>query len=319
MTPAAPISSRASAGPVPSPSEPVWKRASGTEIALLGGYFFALIAITDILNVRLGVEILTCAVIFAAIAISRLPLLFVRDWWFFLIGLIMWNLSGPIAANSTFPLHLDFMLNIDKWLFFGNDPVVLVQQHLAPSAHISALDVITSIGYNLHLTEPYVIGYFLWRLNRGLYLQFAAAALILLVLGLITFILFPAIPPWMASARLHRIPDVVNRFGLTLHWHPLPFHGTPIFYLFTFRGDAVAAFPSEHAAFPLLELLVISRLRNRVLTLAFSLWVLWVAFTVVYLGEHWVADVLAGYVYAIVIFLAVRWFTRSRRSPAQAV
>lgn len=271
----------------------------------LAFYFAALIAVTDVLNVRQGVELMTVAVAVAALAISRAGALFLRDWWFYLAGLILWNLSGPIAAYSPFPHHLDFMLNADRILFLGNDPVVMVQHALAKPGHVGPLDVLAAIAYNLHVPEPYIAGYFLWRLNRLVYLQFAASALALLVLGFLTFILIPAVPPWMASTWYGRLPHVFNGFGPVLRWHPLPFHGTPLFYLFKLRGDAVAAFPSEHAAFPLLECLAFSRVFRRG-WLPLLLWVGWTLFVIVYLGEHWVTDAVAGWLYAVIIFWAVR-------------
>lgn len=233
-----------------------------------------------------------------------MPGAFLRDWWFYLLGLLMWNLSGPIAAQSPFPVHLDFMLQLDNLLFLGHDPVSLVQRSLATQGVIGPLDVATAFVYNLHLTEPYFVAYFLWRIDRAVYFRFAAAVLLLLVLGFITFIVFPAMPPWLSSLRYNRPPHIFNGFNPVVHAHPLPFHGTPIFYVFKLTGDAVAAFPSEHAAFPLLEYLALrSVFGSRAWPLL--LWVLAVLFSVVYLGEHWVTDALAGYLYTLLIWGAV--------------
>lgn len=303
--------------PVPGGHRVRWTRAKGPELALLGAYFGIVIAAGDIVNVRLGVEAMTGVVVFAAIVISRAPMAFLRDWWFLIVGLVLWNISSIIAAQSPFPLQLDFMLQGDRILFFGRDPTVVVQHALAPRTGLNALDWLTAIVYNMHLSEPYVAGYFLWRVNRALYLRFAAAVLALLVLGFVTFIVFPAIPPWMATKTYRRLPDVINRFGPVLAAHPLPFHGTPIFYLFRLTGDRVAAFPSEHAAFPMLELLAFASLRRRWLTLGLLLWVLAVLFSIVYLGEHWVVDALAGYVYAIVIWVAIGLFCARPSRAAQ--
>jgi hypothetical protein len=324
-------------------------RAERREIGALLVYFFLVVALSDIFNVRLGVELLTAAVLIPAVAITRMPLQFIRDWWFLLAGLVMWNLSGPIAAGSPFPAHLDVMLNLDRALFFGHDPVRLVQLHLR-TAGVGWLDVSTSVAYNMHLAEPYIAGYFLWRLRRDLYLQFAASALTLLVVGFIAFIVFPAVPPWMAAERLVYVhgtyystggadlaalkrlgfahpftfiarhgaiylPGVQNRFGIVLRSHPLPFHGTPLFYVFHFRGDAIAAMPSEHAAFPVLELLAFARLGRRY-AIGFSCWVLAVLFSVVYLGEHWVTDVLAGWLLAVAVVAFVRWYVSRAAFPA---
>lgn len=279
---------------------------------MLAIYFGALVVLTDVINVRLGVELLTLATAVAALSISRLPGLFIRDWWFFLVGLVLWNLSGPIAAKSPFPVHLNFMLQMDHRLFFGHDAVAFAQHHLASRGQVRLLDVITSLAYNLHLPEPYIVAYFLWRIDRAVYFRLVAAALLLLVFGFITFILFPAMPPWLSSLRYDRPPDVFNGFNPVVHSHPLPFHGTPIFYVLKLAGDAVAAFPSEHAAFPLLEYLALRAAIGR-RALPFLVWVGFILFSVVYLGEHWVTDAIAGYIYALVIWAFVAWTTRASR------
>jgi membrane-associated phospholipid phosphatase len=284
----------------------------------LTAYFGGIVALTDLINVRLGVELLTLVTALAALAISRAPSLFLRDWWVFLLGLILWNLSGPIAAKSPFPVHLNFMLDMDHWLFFGHDPVAVVQHHLASRGHIRLLDVITSLAYNLHLPEPYIVGYFLWRIDRVVYFRFVASGLLLLILGFITFILFPAMPPWLSSLRYDRPHDVFNGFNPFVHSHPLPFHGTPIFYFFKLAGDAVAAFPSEHAAFPLLEYLALRAAIGK-RARPYLLWIAMVLFTIVYLGEHWVTDAIAGYLYALVIWAFVTWVTGTSHSRRKQV
>jgi hypothetical protein len=295
-------------------------RGSRAEIAILVVYFALVVIGTDVANVRLGVELLTLVVLFPALVISRQARQFIHDWWFFVAGLVMWNLSGPIAAQS--PLkdhpHLDFMLNLDRILFLGRDPVVVVQNAVAHRGVVGPIDVLTSIAYNMHLAEPYIAGYLLWRINRAVYLQYVAAVLILLVLGFLTFDLFPAIPPWLAAESYGKVPTVFNGFSVVLHWHPLPFHGTPLFYIFKFKGDAIAAFPSEHAAFPLLELLAFARCTGKRVVALLIAWNLFVFFSVIYLGEHWVTDVLAGYVYALAIFGFVVIFTRPRSGVSRA-
>lgn len=313
-----------------------WAPAQRKELVILGCYFALVILVTDILNIRPGIEVCIAMVILAATAISTLPALFFRDWTLFLGGMVMWNLSGPIAAQSPFPWHLNFMYEADRFLFAGHDPVVLLRDAFHAGPPLNPFDFVTSAVYNFHLPEPFIVAYFLWRVNRVIYFQFVAAALVLLVLGLLTFVLFPAVPPWMAGEPLvafrgqylrpwiaaaagypgglraawtHSrvfLPHVTNGFGAVLASHPLPFVGSPIFYIFKFRGDQVAAFPSEHAAFPLLEYLAIRAAAPRFSPLML-IWVVLVLFTILYLGEHWLTDAIAGYVYAVAVWNTVRW------------
>ena len=313
------------AAPRPVAERATWKRATRTELVVLGVYFLAVMILVDVVNVRPGIEIMTAVVAIAAIVISRMGIAFLRDWWYFIVGLVMWNLSGPIARLSPFPWNLNFMLQLDRIIGLGQQPVAVVQHALHNPAHLSLIDVFTVVVYNMHLPEPFIAGYFLWRLNRLAYLRFAASILILLVAGGITFVLFPAVPPWMAAKHLIHaggkyitnphgrvyLPDIQNLFGPIASQHPLPFHGTPIFYLFQLQGDPVAAFPSEHMAFPMLEMLTFTALLGK-RGLILILWIAAVFFSVLYLGEHWVTDVIFGWFYAIVIFYFVRRVTRLR-------
>ena len=70
--------------------------------------------------------------------------------------------------------------------------------------------------------------------------------------------------------------------------------------------------PSLHAAFPVLILLFFwggARWWQRILLVAYPLAM---AFTLVYGGEHYVTDVLAGWVYAVVVYGAVLAIERAR-------
>jgi membrane-associated phospholipid phosphatase len=275
---------------------------------LLAAYFLGVVTVSDLLNFRLGVELLTLTVLVAAALITRNLGLFLRDWWFFLVALLMWNISGALAAGSPFPLHLDFMYYLDARLFLGHQPAEALQARLF-AGHLTWLDVAASMVYNLHVAEPYIFGYALWRLNRAVYFQFCAAMLTLLVAGFITFVIFPAVPPWMAARNFGRIQGTENLFGLVLKSHPLPLRAVGIGVLLHLPGDRVAAFPSEHAALPMLELLTFTRVNRRFLP-PFVAWLGIVAFVVVYLGQHWVTDIVAGWIYAIAAFSLVMYATR---------
>jgi membrane-associated phospholipid phosphatase len=65
----------------------------------------------------------------------------------------------------------------------------------------------------------------------------------------------------------------------------------------------------------MLEYLAFSRIAPRWAGLLL-VWVACVAFTVIYLGMHWVIDILAGWLYAVVIFWLVRRVATVSRAGA---
>ena len=139
-------------------------------------------------------------------AVSGLTRQFLRDWWFFLAGLIIWSFSGVVAAHSPFPIHVEVFRQADRLLFFGRDPVVVVQNALAHRGAVGPVDVIAAIIYNMHVPEIYISGYFLWRLSRAVYLQFTAMVLILFVLGFLTYVFLPAVQSSPLRRRGSRAP-----------------------------------------------------------------------------------------------------------------
>jgi membrane-associated phospholipid phosphatase len=72
----------------------------------------------------------------------------------------------------------------------------------------------------------------------------------------------------------------------------------------TANPNDVAAFPSLHVAYPFLSFLVLRRAFGAVGWLALGYTAV-VAFSVVYIGDHWVIDALAGMAYAYIAYYAV--------------
>jgi len=76
-----------------------------------------------------------------------------------------------------------------------------------------------------------------------------------------------------------------------------------------------AAFPSLHAAFPALAAVYAWR-RYRWLAVGLIAWTLAVALSIVYLGEHYVVDILDGFVYVAAATLIVELVSRWRATAS---
>jgi membrane-associated phospholipid phosphatase len=134
------------------------------------------------------------------------------------------------------------------------------------------------------------------------------------MIATVVFVLAPTAPPWLAADRglLPHLHDVVKTGLLDMHLNTLADHkGDPHLYL------TRAAFPSVHAAWPTVSLLVVLRHRLPrwvvacVLVQLASVW-----FAIVYGGEHYVSDVLAG---ALVAVAALALVSRYRERLAEAI
>src|ERR1700674_5059718 len=116
-----------------------------------------------------------------------------------------------------------------------------------------------------------------------------------------TYVVAPTSPPWLAqpSSVRHVIDDAIQRSGLPQGAVWLYSHHDYNLY---------AAFPSLHAGFPVVAA-VAAWQRNRAVGLLLSAWTVVVWLAVVYLGEHYVADVVGGLAYALVAIVIARIIT----------
>jgi membrane-associated phospholipid phosphatase len=257
----------------------------------------------------------------------RSHLRFARDWMAVVVLLVVYNASRGQADDRVFP-HFHEMIDADTWLFGwatgGKIPTVWLQEHLYRPYHIQWYDALVSIVYFTHFIGTLTVAVVLWLRSRPVWARFVRRWFTLTALGLATYFLYPAAPPWLAGG-LGFLPDGqhVARIS-TRGWEVIGLHGAGNL-LNAAQVDAanlVAAMPSLHSAFALLIVaffLPMVRRRWWPLLLAYPLAM---TFTLVYSGEHYVIDVLVGWAYVAVTFVAVglaerAWaaYRRRRSSP----
>ncbi len=112
-----------------------------------------------------------------------------------------------------------------------------------------------------------------------------------------TFFLFPAAPPWLAAAK-GILPPVKE----LILYHIERLSGDLSRIYVSMNANPVAAFPSLHAAFPFLWLLCGRKYFSKTSAILLLINMIGVAFAIVSFGEHYVVDVLAGWLYAAVSF-----------------
>jgi hypothetical protein len=236
---------------------------------------------------------------------------FVRDLLPIAMGLISYGLLTSYAQRFSFGVHYVPQIRADRVIGIGEVPTVWLQSHLY-SGSTGPLEVFAVLMWLSHFVVPLVFGFGLWL--RGRYEAFATlmcGLLAALVLGEITFVFAPTAPPWLAAQHgyLPPVHHLLKQSLAAMHLGGIAkIDGDPHHY------NVVAAIPSLHAAFPVIGLLVARRFGLRWAQRIFALQVLGVTFAIVYTGEHYVVDALAGALYAIVITRAIALLVDQRRA-----
>lgn len=224
---------------------------------------------------------------------------FLLDWLPFLLILISYDFLRGFADNLGSRVHYTELIEADKMLF-GAVPTLKLQAMFYNPEKLGVQDFLSAILYFLHFALPLAFGYILWIYNRAYFKKFIVSILLLSYAGWITFISYPAAPPWLASNQGY-LPKVYKIMDQTLNIFPDKWNLPTIYH--QFNPNPVAAMPSLHAAYPLLILLLAIYFFGR-RALFFIPYVLAVWISIVYLGEHYVIDAIIGAIYAVFFFFA---------------
>jgi hypothetical protein len=194
------------------------------------------------------------------------------------------------------------MINFDRWLGHGTVPTVWLQRHLY-HGYLTWYDYYFYALYTCHFLAPIIVAILIYKRAPQDYSRYAAAFLLLSYAGFITYIAFPAAPPWMAASLglIPHVHQIVNSVWLALGVRDFPT------LLDKLSPNQVAAVPSLHAAYPMLVLLVLRRSFGWRAAAAFVWYPLSMWFGIVYMAEHYVFDALVGIVYAIIAYGATNW------------
>ncbi|MEO9005498.1 MAG: phosphatase PAP2 family protein [Candidatus Dormibacter sp.] len=246
-----------------------------------------------------------------AIALGR-GRTFLADWGPFLILFFAYEAMRGFAAKTGFAPH--DLSGLERALWGGNLPTLVLQHDFYRPDRVGVQDVVAMFFYFMHFPLPILVGFVFWLRSREHYRRFVGALLLMAFLSFVTYLFWPSAPPWYQfkvgvvpdSVAVHKIlNETVDKFwGTNYIVTPLYTHLNP---------NQFAAFPSLHAAFPGLAA-VYAWSRYRYLAIGLIGWTAAVMLSIVYLGEHYVVDALAGFVYVAVAYAIVEAFMRWRAS-----
>jgi membrane-associated phospholipid phosphatase len=235
----------------------------------------------------------------------RVPRL-VLEWAPFIGVLFLYDRLRGFADGLVFPARELPQIHIEALLFGKPIPTVWLQSHLWHGAdHLHWWDYASWFVYLTHFFATFVVAAVLWTWFHDRFARFATMVCVLALTGFATYALYPAVPPWLA-ARNGNIGEANRLIGIVWQHVPIAHYGS-LFEKGQSYANNVAAMPSLHAGYALLITLYLWRLVPRWSRVVLALYPPAMAFALVYSGEHYVVDCLAGWVYACATFFAVNW------------
>lgn len=277
-----------------------------------GVYVVALVSYIAAAGVPVSRDTLLLWVAGALLAFSISdPRRFVRglliDWVPFAAILFLYDLLRGYADGLVVPARELPQLRADEWLFGGTAPTVWLQAHFWHGAEdLRWYDYATWGVYITHFLATPLLAAVLWIVASPRFRRFVAMVVALALTGFATYVLFPAVPPWLASFHGALAPTgrVVPVVWSTVHWA----NADALFETGSQYANDVAAMPSLHAAYSLLIVLVLwNSLHGRLVwvRVPLALYPLAMGLALVYGGEHYLVDILAGWAYAVAVFEVV--------------
>jgi len=276
----------------------------------------------------------------------------VRDWLPFALVLVAYDLSRGAATLVGRPTMWHWQVDADRWLFSGTVPTVWLQERLK-LPYPPWWEIVISTVYMSFFILPYVVAAVLWLRDRAEWKAFVRLFVGLSFAALVIYTLLPAAPPW-AAARCTAADVAGGPSGPGCMFRPA--RGVPdgglLGAMHSAQGGAngwverivgrgwgnlnlqtasalidqgqasvnlVAAIPSLHAG---LTAAIAAFLWTRVARKwrpVLVAYVLMMAFTLVYTAEHYVVDILLGWLLAAVVLLTMRWFEAWRSRPKRDI
>jgi hypothetical protein len=179
----------------------------------VGWYFIALVVVWWHHGIPFDREglLLWIAIGLGCFCIGRHPvwLLWVAiDFLPFALVLVAYDRLRGWSDQAGMPTWWHPQLNVDKWLFFGHEPTVWLQEHLKRASYnpftqrwtnVQWYDVLVCITYFSFFFLPYVMAGAMWLRSRTDFYRWSLRFVSLSFVAFGLFLLIPSAPPWAAA------------------------------------------------------------------------------------------------------------------------
>ncbi|MGP8056184.1 MAG: phosphatase PAP2 family protein [Nitrososphaerales archaeon] len=174
----------------------------------------------------------------------------------------------------------------------------------------SATTFISTVFYGMHAFLIVIAFVLFWFKDKAVYRGYTYSLVVTSYLALLTFVILPTKPPWMAGTAQNLLTTGDKMF-------PAAFQDVQA-VLLSGESDVVAAFPSLHAAYATLFSTFMFKLGRKYGLVSLPI-AGGVYFSIIYLGQHFLVDLLGGIAYAgISVYAVERVMARRQRTRFQS-
>lgn len=197
-------------------------------------------------------------------------------------------------------LRIRYPVTADRFLGRGILPNTRLQRSLARQGRVTPMDRVLAWTHWVWFLEPYLALVLILVRHTGRFPRAARQMAAVFDIGCAVYIALPTAPPWWAAEHGHTGPDEVRRIMIEIGEETWGI-AWPRMYG-TLGSNPWAAMPSLHFATALLAAILLAE-AGPVEGALGSAYAATLGFALVYLGEHYVTDLLAG----AALVLAVRY------------
>ena len=212
---------------------------------------------------------------------------------------VTWELPYDNPEKLRQRLRVAYPIRMDSLIGGGVPPTLRLQRALRDRTRVTALDKAVTVIYGSWFVPHLVLG---WILARHVQYIPRAAGRLAAAYHLTTpfYWLVPTAPPWWASESEGKMGGEVER--VTRHVIR-DFLNKPRLEVDETPGNPWGSMPSDHIASAAITAMALSEVSVVYGALGWT-YVVLASFSVVYLGEHYVIDVIAGLAVAEALRLA---------------
>jgi membrane-associated phospholipid phosphatase len=271
------------------------------KFAILGAVLLILIAVRTEGGVIAGIGLTAAAVFGVYVAFGKRQGL--SHLLVYLLGFALFAQLRAFGDETGIPYSYTYVISADGIL--GANPSAWLQDKLFVAGRYGMLEYAMSAVYVSYFVVLHVVAFYLWSRRRELFGLYAGALLLCFYSGLLASFLLPTAPPWLASQQ-GEIGAVQRIFQDMVGTGTHSSAGAAV------GQNDVAAMPSLHMAITVVVAIFAWHCSRRLGVIG-AVYAASMGFALVYLGEHYVTDVLAGIVFAAGSWLvALRlWRTRA--------